>query len=61
VPLHRQPAYREFEADARLPVSESLARQVISLPIYPDMTEGIQDRIVHELGAALAEMQSYRT
>lgn len=56
VPLHRQPAYREFGAHARAPVSESLAEQVISLPMYPDMTEDVQDRIVQELHAVLAEI-----
>lgn len=54
VPLHQQPAYREFGADARLPVSESLARQVISLPMYPDMSQDIQDRIAHGLRTVLA-------
>jgi UDP-2-acetamido-2-deoxy-ribo-hexuluronate aminotransferase len=46
VPLHRQPAYAEYGVEARLPVSESLAREVISLPMYPDMTTRMQDEIV---------------
>jgi UDP-2-acetamido-2-deoxy-ribo-hexuluronate aminotransferase len=46
VPLHRQPAYAQYGVEARLPVSEALAEQVISLPMYPDMTPGMQDEIV---------------
>ena len=46
IPLHRQPAYREYGSEARLPVSEALAERVISLPMYPDLTADMQDRIV---------------
>jgi UDP-2-acetamido-2-deoxy-ribo-hexuluronate aminotransferase len=53
IPLHRQPAYREYGSEARLPVSEALAERVISLPMYPDLTEEIQDRIVAALKSSL--------
>jgi UDP-2-acetamido-2-deoxy-ribo-hexuluronate aminotransferase len=46
VPLHLQPAYREYGAEAHLPVSEAVAAEVISLPMYPDLSPEIQDRIV---------------
>jgi UDP-2-acetamido-2-deoxy-ribo-hexuluronate aminotransferase len=45
VPLHQQPAYAQYGVEARLPVAEALAREVISLPMYPDMTTGMQDGI----------------
>jgi UDP-2-acetamido-2-deoxy-ribo-hexuluronate aminotransferase len=45
VPLHRQPAYARYGLDARLSVSEKIADQVISLPMYPDLPEEIQERI----------------
>ena len=45
VPLHRQPAYREYGVEARLPVAEALAAEVISLPMYPDLTADLQERI----------------
>ncbi len=41
-----QPAYRERVRALPLPESERAAREVVSLPIYPDMTEEIQDRVV---------------
>ena len=45
VPLHRQPAYARYGIEARLPVSESIAERVISLPMYPDLPEDTQERI----------------
>lgn len=45
IPLHQQPAYREYGVEARLPVSEEVAAQVISLPMYPDLEARIQDQI----------------
>ncbi|MFW6116198.1 MAG: DegT/DnrJ/EryC1/StrS family aminotransferase [bacterium] len=40
VPLHRQPAYLDQGyQDLRLPVTEQLANEVLSLPMYPELTE----------------------
>lgn len=40
VPIHRQPAYRQLGwREGQFPVAERLAREVLSLPIYPEMTE----------------------
>ncbi len=51
-PLHRQPAYEPL-CDARpMPVSESLASQVISLPMSADLTESQQDAVVAALARA---------
>ncbi len=39
VPLHRQPAYlKEGYGEVRLPVTEQAAAEVLSLPIYPEMS-----------------------
>jgi UDP-2-acetamido-2-deoxy-ribo-hexuluronate aminotransferase len=45
VPLHRQPAYREYGVESKLPVADALAAEVISLPMYPDLTRELQERI----------------
>jgi UDP-2-acetamido-2-deoxy-ribo-hexuluronate aminotransferase len=45
VPLNRQPAYAAYGTECRVPVSEDVSAQVISLPMYPDMNRGIQDQI----------------
>jgi len=40
VPLHRQPAYvAQGYAGVRLPVTEQVAAEVVSLPMYPELTE----------------------
>lgn len=46
VPLHRQPAYlKQGYSDVHLPVSEKAASEVISLPMYPELTEDQISRV----------------
>ena len=54
-PLHRQEAYAHFPyADGGLPVSDSLADEVISLPMHAYLDEPTQDRIIDVVQRALA-------
>ncbi len=47
LPMHLQPAYRQYPAaGAILPVCETLAEEVISLPMHAYLDEPTQDRIV---------------
>jgi dTDP-4-amino-4,6-dideoxygalactose transaminase len=47
VPIHLQNAYRSVGyAKGDFPVSEGRAKRVLSLPIYPELTPQIQDRVV---------------
>lgn len=40
VPLHRQPAYvKRGYGELRLPVTEEVAAEVLSLPMYPELSE----------------------
>jgi dTDP-4-amino-4,6-dideoxygalactose transaminase len=40
IPVHLQPAYRDLGYSAGdFPVSERAAGEVLSLPIYPELTE----------------------
>ena len=53
-PLHRQPVYESLgNRSGALPVSESVCRQVISLPIFPDMTTAQVDHVCAVLASAL--------
>jgi dTDP-4-amino-4,6-dideoxygalactose transaminase len=45
IPLPQQKGYRQFPS-APVPVSERLARTVVSLPMHPYLDEPTQDRIV---------------
>lgn len=47
LPLHHQEAYKHYPcATPTLPVSESLAQCVLSLPMHPYLDEATQDRII---------------
>lgn len=47
LPLHLQPAWRGLGyARGDLPVTEAFAAECLSLPLYPEMTEDQQDRVV---------------
>ena len=51
--LHQQPAYAADYRGLSFPMSEKLAREVISLPMSADLKESDQDAIAAALGAAL--------
>jgi dTDP-4-amino-4,6-dideoxygalactose transaminase len=46
-PLHLTPAYRElgYMTPPHLPVSETLAAEILSLPMYPELTQSQTDRV----------------
>ena len=51
VPLHLQEAYREPRyGEGSFPVAEAVAREVLSLPLFPDLTVAQQEHV----GAAVA-------
>lgn len=53
IPLHMQPAYASLGYHlGDLPVSEQASREVLSLPLYPEMTDDQADRVL----AALIEL-----
>ena len=54
VPVHRQPAYAGLAPRAAsFPVSEALAREFLSLPIYPELVASQVSRVADALAAAL--------
>jgi dTDP-4-amino-4,6-dideoxygalactose transaminase len=53
--MHQQTAYRDFPvADGGLPVSESLASDVISLPMHAYLDEATQDRVIAAVRGAVS-------
>lgn len=47
IPLHRQPCFADLGYKAgSLPESERAAREVLSLPIYPELTRAQLDRVI---------------
>lgn len=45
VPLHHQPAFEGADVPDSLPVTESVARRCLSLPIHPELADATIDRI----------------
>ena len=55
IPLHLQPATKNLGYSAGdFPVSERLAQEILSLPLYPEMTEEQQDRVVTMLRSTVS-------
>ena len=50
-PLHLTPAYSAYPQRASLPVSETLSSEILSLPMYPELTESQ----IHEVCEAVLQ------
>jgi Predicted pyridoxal phosphate-dependent enzyme apparently involved in regulation of cell wall biogenesis len=53
IPLHRQAALAGRWPEGAFPHSERAAASILSLPIYPELTDEAIDRVVQALTAAL--------
>lgn len=50
VPLHRQPAYLDRGyGRLNLPIAESAAKEVLSLPLYPELDQGQAERVASSI------------
>ena len=49
VPLNEQPAYKHFCCPDCTPIAQQIAKQVMSLPMSPDLSAEDQDKIVNVL------------
>ena len=57
IPLHQQTAYKHYPcAPKGAPVSEMLAKDVISLPMHPYLDEATQDFIIEKVLACVAKV-----
>ena len=48
IPMHLQLAYKKFYR-GKIKNTEKLSKEVFSLPMYPDMSEEIQNYIIYHL------------
>jgi dTDP-4-amino-4,6-dideoxygalactose transaminase len=53
LPAHLQPIYAGLAAPGSLPVTERLAREVLSLPIYPELTAAEVEAVAAAVREAL--------
>ena len=50
-PLHKLSFYKKFlKSTDKFPVAEQIYRQILSLPLYPTMTENDVDYVVESIG-----------
>jgi len=50
-PIHKQPGYRHLARDGEtFPVSEALAAELVSLPVFPELTDEQVNHVVDVLG-----------
>ena len=47
VPIHLQKYYQEIQGEISLPVTEQAAETILSLPIYPELTEKEHQKVVN--------------
>ncbi|HYS78118.1 MAG TPA: DegT/DnrJ/EryC1/StrS family aminotransferase, partial [Candidatus Dormibacteraeota bacterium] len=60
IPLHRQPAYAWMGLkEGSFPQAERAAREVLSLPLYPEMTEARVDRVCEALREVLGRSHGF--
>jgi len=61
VPIHLQPCYREWAYGVgTLPVTERVAREILSLPLFPGLTQEQQGRVVSEIEAFIGSRAAVR-
>tara|TARA_Y100001968_G_scaffold4095_1_gene3612 strand:- start:1135 stop:2376 length:1242 start_codon:yes stop_codon:yes gene_type:complete len=57
IPIHLQPAYKNLGYGVgSLPLTEKLSNQVLSLPIYPELSEPEQDYVVASIKKLLKKL-----
>lgn len=61
VPLNEQPAYKHLCCPDCTPVAQQIAKQVMSLPMGPDLVEAQQQQIIERLSGAAAGAARNRT
>ena len=61
IPVHEQPAFQELGyAPDDFPVSHRLAREVLSLPMYPELTDDQVNRVAESVTSAVAGQEIKR-
>ncbi|WP_175954961.1 DegT/DnrJ/EryC1/StrS aminotransferase family protein [Schaalia sp. Marseille-Q2122] len=54
IPNHRLESLRSFAQDLELPVTEKVARECLSLPVHPSLTEADLERIIEAVHACVS-------
>ncbi|KKQ74297.1 MAG: putative pyridoxal phosphate-dependent enzyme, partial [Candidatus Woesebacteria bacterium GW2011_GWB1_38_5b] len=49
MPIHMHPLYKKMAKTSKLPVTEKVWRNLLTLPLYPQLTSQEQDKIIKEI------------
>jgi len=49
IPIHKQKAFSHLTQEFNLPITEKIAGEILSLPIYPEITRDIQKYVVNNV------------
>ncbi len=60
IPVHLQPFYRPWGAGLRLPVTERLSRQILSLPLFPELKPTEVEKVCRSIRAFYLKPKSSR-
>lgn len=58
IPVHLQPPYRMQHVPGDFPIAERAARDVLSLPLFPELTDTQQDEVLERLAVPVGAYQS---
>lgn len=57
LPLHLQPVYQDLgDRQGQFPISEQACQEVLSLPIFPELSPEAQEQVVYSLKDCLSEL-----
>ena len=57
IPAHRQPAFAEPGSPLQLPVTERFCQEVLSLPMYPSLSNAEVDEVIAAVRTALRDVE----
>ncbi|HWQ66608.1 MAG TPA: DegT/DnrJ/EryC1/StrS family aminotransferase [Methanospirillum sp.] len=49
IPIHEQPVFKNKISGSLCPVSQELSREILSLPVYPDLTQNERNIIINAI------------
>jgi len=56
IPLHQQPVYQDLGYSAeQLPIVEAICQEVLSLPLFPELSSDQQDQVIYAIKEGLVQ------
>jgi dTDP-4-amino-4,6-dideoxygalactose transaminase len=60
IPLHQQPVYQNLGYQAnQLPIVEAICQEVLSLPLFPELSLEQQDRVITAIKEGLTQIPQF--